>query len=166
MAASGSMRASSRWRMTVTRPEPMAFRFSRRVGIGDCDLTGIAFHPAYVAMLVEALEALFASVGSPWPEAMRDQRLGFPTVRLNLEFRRPTLYGETLDFTVVVVAIGRSSVDLVTTVHVAGELAWRAEHRLVQTSLTDHRAREWGAGLRAGLLRHMDAERSAANPAP
>ncbi|MGA0542448.1 acyl-CoA thioesterase [Neotabrizicola sp. VNH66] len=133
----------------------MAFRISMPVGIGDCDLTGIAFHPAYVAMLVRVLEAFFGSLGAAWPEAMRDRQLGFPTVRLSLEFRRPARYGEMLDFEVSVHAVGRSSVDLVTTVQVGGQLAWRAEHRLVQTSLTDHRARPWDDVLRAGLMRQM-----------
>lgn len=136
----------------------MPFTVSKPLCFGDCDLSGIAYHPAYVRMLVEVVEALFASLGAPWNRLMLEERLGVPTVLLNLEFRKPALYGDMLDFNVHVRAVGRSSVDFETIVTVRGETAWIANHRLVMTSLVDHKSRPWTEPLRAAFTALRDGE--------
>lgn len=136
----------------------MPFTVSKPLCFGDCDLSGIAFHPAYIRMLVEVVEALFASVGAPWSRLMQEERLGVPTVLLNLEFRKPALYGDMMDFNVHVRALGRSSIDFETIVTVRGETAWIAKHRLVMTSLADHKSRPWPDELRNALMALRDAE--------
>lgn len=130
----------------------MAFKISKPMRFGDCDLTGIAYHPAYLSMLVDVNEAMFASFGVPWKEVMFERRIGLPTVTLNLEFKRPAIYGDVLDFAVTVKAVGRSSLDLETVVTVGEHVIWTVKQRIVATSLEDHRSHPWPDDIRAGLL--------------
>ena len=64
----------------------MPFTISKRMRFGDCDLTGIAYHPAYLSMLVDVNEAMFSSFGVEWKELMFERHLGLPSVRMNIEF--------------------------------------------------------------------------------
>lgn len=134
----------------------MAFTLSKPLRFGDCDLTGIAYHPAYLSMLVDVNEAMFASFGVTWKELMFERQMGLPTVTLNIEFKRPSTYGDVLDFAVHVRAIGRASLDLETIVTVRGDVIWTVKQRIVATSTTDHKARSWPDDVRAGLTRYLE----------
>lgn len=136
----------------------MPFTISKPLRFGDCDLTGIAYHPAYLSMLVDVVEALFTAVGTPWQNLMFEERLGVPTVTLNLVFSKPARYGDVLDFSVHVLAVGRSSLDLETVVAVRGETIWIANQRLIMTSLDDHKSRPWPDHLRTAFqeLKHRN----------
>ena len=136
----------------------MPFRMSKPLRFGDCDLTGIAYHPAYLSMLVDVNEAMFASFGITWREIMAERRIGLPTVTMNLEFKRPSTYGDVLDFAVHVRALGRSSLDLETLVCVREEVIWTVRQRIVATSLDDHRSTPWPDDLRAGLSRYLEPQ--------
>lgn len=136
----------------------MPFRMSKPLRFGDCDLTGIAYHPAYLSMLVDVNEAMFASFGITWREIMFERRIGLPTVTMNLEFKRPSTYGDVLDFAVHVRALGRSSLDLETVVCVREEVIWTVRQRIVATSLNDHRSTPWPDDLRAGLSRYLEPQ--------
>lgn len=129
----------------------MPFRISKPLRFGDCDLTGIAYHPAYLGMLVDVNEAMFASFGITWKQIMFERRIGLPTVSMVLEFKRPAVYGDVLDFAVTVKAVGRSSLDLETSVSVADHVIWTVEQRIVATSLEDHKSTPWPDDIRAGL---------------
>lgn len=94
----------------------MPFIIEKPMRFGDCDLTGIAYHPAYLSMLVDVNEAMFASFGVTWKELMFERKLGLPTVRMNIEFKKPAVYGDTLRFEVNVRKIGTSSLQLYTVV--------------------------------------------------
>jgi 4-hydroxybenzoyl-CoA thioesterase len=123
---------------------------------GDCDLTGIAYHPAYLSMLVDVNEAMFASFGITWKEMMFERRLGLPTVRLNLEFSKPAVYGDVLTFEVHVRNIGRSSLDLETVVSVGAAIIWTVRQRIVLTSVTNHKSHPWPDDIREGLTRYLE----------
>ncbi len=135
----------------------MPFTQSKPLRFGDCDLTGIAYHPAYFSMLLDVNEAMFASFGITWKELMFERRFGLPTVTLQVEFLRTSTYGDVLDFTVNVRAIGRASLDLETVVSVRGETIWTVKQRIVATSMDDNKSRPWPDDVRAGLSRIMDA---------
>lgn len=139
----------------------MPFTISKPMRFGDCDLTGIAYHPAYLSMLVDVNEAMFASFGIPWKEIMFERKLGLPTVTLNLQFLKPAVYGDVLDFAVAVRAIGRSSLDLETDVRVQGDIIWTVRQRIVLTSTEDHKSRAWPDDIRAGLTRYLEPENDA-----
>lgn len=134
----------------------MPFTQSKPLRFGDCDLTGIAYHPAYFSMLVDVNEAMFASFGVTWKELMFERRLGLPTVTMNVEFKRPSTYGDVLDFAVHVRKVGRASLDLETVVTVRGETIWTIRQRIVATSLEDHKSAPWPDDVREGLTRYLE----------
>lgn len=134
----------------------MPFKLSKPMRFGDCDLTGIAYHPAYLSMLVDVNEAMFASFGVTWNEIFFERRLGMPLISMNLEFKRPAVYGDVLDFAMHVRAIGRTSLDLETVVTVRGEVVWTVKQRIVATSLEDHKSHPWPDDIRAGLTTYME----------
>jgi len=127
---------------------------------GDCDLTGIAYHPAYFSMLVDVNEAMFASFGVTWKELMFERHLGLPSVKMNIEYKKPAMYGDVLDFNVNVKKIGRSSLELYTVVTVDGEIVWTIEQFIVMTSTETHKSHPWPDDCRAGLERYMDSNSS------
>lgn len=67
---------------------------------GDCDLTGIANHPAYLSMHVDVNEAMFASFGVTWKELMFERHLGLPSIKMNIEFKKPAVDGDILELNV------------------------------------------------------------------
>lgn len=134
----------------------MAFTISKPLRFGDCDLTGIAYHPAYLSMLVDVNEAMFSSFGITWKEIMFDRKIGLPTVMMHIEFKRPSSYGDVLDFAVHVRAIGRTSLDLETIVTVRGDVIWTIKQRLVATSLENHKSYPWPDDIKAGLSRYLE----------
>ncbi len=88
------------------------FTTTRLVRFGDLDAAGIAYYPRLVNFLHEAFEDFFAGhVGRPYPEVYRDG-IGFPTVKVEMEFLSPIHYGDRVEISVTVERIGRSSVQL------------------------------------------------------
>ena len=134
----------------------MTFRASRPLRFGDCDPSGIAYFPSYLNILVGVLEEFFASIGAPWPRLTTKQRLGVPTVRLDLTFAHPGFHGDMMDFELNVRGIGRSSLDLEHRVSRAGTLLWSAQHRVVLTSLETHKSTAWPEDIRAALEAHLE----------
>ena len=85
---------------TTTHPRPL-----RRPGPA-----GIAYYPNLVNFLHESFEDFFAGhVGRPYPEVFREG-LGFPTVKVEMEFLSPVHYGDRVDVRVTVEHVGRTSV--------------------------------------------------------
>lgn len=130
-----------------------AFTTTRTLTFGDCDPSGIAYFPSYLHLMVGVMEAFFADIGHPWPAMVADRRIGTPTVTLNLHFERPGFHGDQLDFHLDVVKVGRSSLDLAHRIERSGEVLWRADQRIVATSLETHRAIAWPDDVRAALSR-------------
>lgn len=131
------------------------FSTTRPLAFGDCDPSGIAYFPAYLDLMVGVTEAFFAEIGHPWPGLMAKRRIGTPTVTLNLTFERPGFHGDVLEFHLEVAAVGRSSLDLRHRVERSGGVLWRAEQRIVATSLETHRPVAWPDDVRAALSSRM-----------
>jgi 4-hydroxybenzoyl-CoA thioesterase len=123
---------------------------------GDCDPSGIAYYPSYLRILDGAIEDFFASMGAPRAHMIDEMRIGTPTVTLNLVFKRPGYQGDELTIDIRVVALGRTSLDLVHTVSARGEVLFTAGHRLVATSLDTHTSCAWPDPLRAALTHHLE----------
>ena len=82
------------------------------VRFGDLDGAGIAFYPNLVRFVNEAFEDFFAGhVGRPFPE-VHATGLGFPAVKLEMEFLSPVRYGDSVEIGVVVEHVGRSAIRL------------------------------------------------------
>jgi 4-hydroxybenzoyl-CoA thioesterase len=103
-------------------------------------------------------EAMFASFDVPWKVLMFERQLGLPTVKMNIEFKKPAVYGDVLDFNVHVRKIGKSSLDLYTVVKVGPDVIWTIEQLIVMTSTTDHKSHPWPEDCRAGLAQYLHPE--------
>ncbi|MGH9867991.1 MAG: acyl-CoA thioesterase [Candidatus Polarisedimenticolia bacterium] len=91
----------------------MTWSTSIKVRFGDIDHAGIAYYPNLYHYFHVAFEEFFEQyLGTPYPEALDKERLGFPTVRVKTDFLKPLRYGDTLDISIEVPKVGRSSVDL------------------------------------------------------
>ncbi len=105
------------------------------VRFGDLDPAGIAYYPNLVNYLHEAFEDFFRGhVGRPYPELYREG-LGFPTVKLEVEYHRPVQYGDHVDVAVVVEHVGRSSVRLRYEASVQGRPVFTGRNVVVTVNL-------------------------------
>ena len=134
----------------------MVYRTSRRLNFGDCDPSGIAYFPSYLNILVGVDEEFFGSIGVPWPAMIAEHKVGVPTVTLDLIFKSPGFHGDMMDFTVKVMRVGQSSLDLEHEVRVGDRLLWTARQRLVATSHETHKAIGWPDDIRAALEQHLE----------
>lgn len=134
----------------------MAFQTRRPLRFGDCDPSGIAYFPSYLNILVGVLEDFFASLDASWRSLMEVDRIGTPTIRLDLTFVHPGFHGDQLDFLLDVRGVGRSSLDLGYIVSAAGKTLWTAEQRIVATSLDTHKSVPWPASVRDALEKHLE----------
>ena len=88
------------------------FTTSILVRFGDLDPAAIAYYPNLVNFLHVAFEDFCTGhLGRPYPELYREG-VGFPTVKLEMEFLSPVRYGDQVEVGVAVERLGRSSVHL------------------------------------------------------
>lgn len=116
----------------------MPFRFRLPVHYGSIDYARIVYYPQVLHFCHVAMEEMFGSVvGVPYPHALGDEKVGYPTVRSEADFVRPIPYGETLDMSVAVERIGtRSIVFLYEGRRVSdGETAFRVRNVQVATDM-------------------------------
>ncbi len=89
----------------------MPFEFDLPVRYGSIDYARIVYYPQFLHFCHVAMEEMFAQVvGVSYPDTIRVEKLGYPTVRSEAEFLEPVAYGETLRMRVAIERIGRSSV--------------------------------------------------------
>jgi len=90
----------------------MSYRFDLDLRFGDFDSAGIVYYPRYLHFCHEGMEEYFRHVvGVDYPTFVLEHRLGLPTVRTEVEHRRPIRYGEPIELEVEVTRIGESSVE-------------------------------------------------------
>ena len=105
------------------------------VRFGDLDGAGIAFYPNLVRFVNEAFEDFFAGhVGRPFPEVHKEG-LGFPAAKLEMEFRSPVRYGDSVEIAVTVDHVGRSSVRFRYDGSVAGRPVFTARTTVVAVDM-------------------------------
>ncbi|MEK7401096.1 MAG: thioesterase family protein [Gemmatimonadota bacterium] len=131
------------------------FRAQRALRFGDCDPSGIAHFPAYFSLLVGVVEDFFASIGAPWPTMIQERRMGVPTVKLDVTFSAPSMFGDTVDWELRVAKVGRSSLTLHHGISRSGTPLWNATQVLVATTLNTNKSTAWPDDIRAMLNRHL-----------
>jgi len=126
------------------------------VRFGDLDAAGIAYYPNLVNFLHESFEDFFAGhVGRPYPEVYREG-IGFPTVRVEMEFLSPVRYGDHVDIDLTVERIGRSSVQIRYLGSVGGRPVFRARNVAVVVDMKTFRPTPVPAWLRERFQAAMD----------
>jgi 4-hydroxybenzoyl-CoA thioesterase len=91
----------------------MSEAFHRRLTIrfADVDYARVLYFPTQFHLLHTVMEDFFRDVvGIPYPEMLQRDRIGFPTVHLEADFREPLRFGEEIDVAMRVKELGRRKV--------------------------------------------------------
>lgn len=132
------------------------FRTTILVRFGDLDAAGIAYYPNLVNYLHESFEDFFVgSIGRPYPEVYAEG-LGFPTVKLDVEFAAPVRYGDHVEMRLFVEQVGRSSVQMRYEAFVAGRPVFRARNVAVMVEMKSFRPTPLPAWLRERFLAALE----------
>jgi 4-hydroxybenzoyl-CoA thioesterase len=116
------------------------FKTSLLVRFGDLDAAGIAYYPRLVNFLHEAFEDFFTShVGRPFPQVLKEG-LGFPIVKLEIEFLSPVHHGDKLEVALVIERVGRASVGIRYEATVAGRAVFKARSTVVAVDMKTFRS--------------------------
>jgi 4-hydroxybenzoyl-CoA thioesterase len=121
-----------------------------------CDAAGILFYPRFFALVNEAVEDWFASLGFPFKALHIDQRKGVPTVRFESEFVAPVRMGDRLQQSLGVQALGRTSMELKHLAAVGDGAVARFDQTLVFTDLNTMKAEPWPAELRTAIAKFAE----------
>jgi len=90
---------------------------------GDVDAAGIVFYPRFYEWYDLGCEALFASLGLPWPEAFPKYGIvGVPILESGARFLAPVRYGDTLHVHAVVAWVKDKTFRMEYEISVAGRL--------------------------------------------
>ena len=131
----------------------MAYTMSLPVRFGDCDIVGIGYYPRLLALADAAIEDWTVAVIGVDRAAMHiEHRRGMPTVTLETSFTVPCRLGEILDFTIDLLRVGRSSIDLAVAASVAGETRFTGRYVQVLIDTDSGAAAAWPDAWRAALV--------------
>ena len=138
----------------ATPQEP--FFHHQEVRFGDVDPGGVLYYPVFLHYFHIAMEEFMGDrVGTPYAEMLRRDRVGFPTVRLETDFRAPVRYGETVDIAVGVARIGTTSVVFAFDASVDDRPVARARITTVAVDLDAWKPIDVPAEMRAVFERHL-----------
>jgi len=130
----------------------MSWSTKRLVEFQHCDPAGIVFYPRYFEMINSVIEEYFRDhVGYSFAPMHFEDRRGVPTVKIAVEFQRPSRLEDLLDFNFVITTIGNSSVDLEITCHSNGETRFISLSTLVRMNLDTNKSDPWPDDIRAKM---------------
>ena len=88
----------------------MPFRAQLKVRFGDIDHAGIVYYPRIVHYFHVAMEEYFSqALREDYARVLEEHRLGLPTVHLEVDFRRPFKFGDSIEVEARVSRIGTRS---------------------------------------------------------
>jgi 4-hydroxybenzoyl-CoA thioesterase len=123
------------------------------VRFAHCDPAGIIFYPQYFMLAHDCKEDWFRDgLGYPFKQMITADRRGFPIVKLDAEFTRPSRLGDDLDFELTVRGIGAASLKLDYRCVCGEEERMRLHSVLVMTDLDSGAAARIPDWLRARLV--------------
>ncbi len=138
----------------------MAFVHLERVRFAHVDAAGIVFYPRFFEMLNAAVEDWFATLGRDFRSLHLDDRIGTPTVRLEVDFFAPAMLGDELAVALTPVKVGTSSCTYRFAFTSGDILRLKGEGVLVCMDLDAQRSRPWpeaiAISLRAALPSDLD----------
>ena len=122
----------------------MAFTTEQVVRFQHCDPAGIVFYPRYYEMLNATIEEWFdVRLGWSFAAIHGEMGMGVPTAQQGTRYHAPSRLGDRLDFALVPVRLGRSSVTLAVEAGCDGERRVSFATTLVWIARSDGRARPW-----------------------
>lgn len=134
----------------------MKFTTRKMVQFSNCDPFGIVFYPQYFYILSEAKEDFLTHIGHAHHHYINDLHLGWPMVRLETDFKRPSKYGDQIDVDIEVFKLGASSLGLEYTIRGDdGETRLVTRSVIVLTDMQNGRPVPIGDDLRAALAPYL-----------
>jgi len=133
---------------------PPAGAFTRSVPIrfSHCDAAGIVYFPHYFDMFNGVIEDWYKDeLKHDYAELIMAGRYGFPFVRIECDFKIPSLMGEDIELTLLVERIGRSSLSIVIVCHRDGLLRLRARMVTAMMSLETRKSVPMPPDLREAI---------------
>lgn len=128
----------------------MTYRYTYPVRFAHCDPAGFAYFPRLLEILDGAVEDFMTEVtGADRAQTHLRERLGIPTIDLQVEFTHPCRLGELITFEVVPVKLGRTSLTFHTSVTVDGSPRFSVKQTVVQMDFETSRPHPWSDVTRA-----------------
>ncbi len=88
-----------------------AYETRLKVRFSQVDYAGIMFYPRFFENFHAVFEDMFTDrLGVPYTHVLRDRRIGFPTVSISTDFRKPFRFGEDMALKLDVVKLGNTSI--------------------------------------------------------
>lgn len=128
-----------------------AFRTTRMLHFGDCDISGTAYFPSYLNILNGVNEEFWAHLGFPWHKIIWEDGWGTPTVHISSDFSSPSFFGEELQFDLTVLKVGRSSVTIHHEISCKGQKRWASTQVLAASDLKEHCSIPWPPEVKSAL---------------
>lgn len=82
------------------------------VRFADVDNAGIFYYPRFFHAFHVAMEQWWDSIGRPYHVVIQEDRIGFPAVHIDSDFKIPVTFGDPVDIHVGIARIGRTSVTI------------------------------------------------------
>jgi len=97
----------------------VSFTYALPVRFADVDHAGIVYYPRFFHYFHVAFEELWrARIGpTAYSELLDRDRVGFPAVRAECDFKSPLRFGDTAEITVTIPKLGERSITFRYTVH-------------------------------------------------
>jgi 4-hydroxybenzoyl-CoA thioesterase len=127
-----------------------AFTTTIQVRFGHVDPAGIAYYPRIYDYVHEVYEELWEHhVGVRYYKLLLEERIGFPLVHSEVDFRAPLRFGDRPEVAVTCVHLGRSSIGLRYVFRLDGVVCVDARMTTVCTDLKVMKSIELPAQFRA-----------------
>jgi 4-hydroxybenzoyl-CoA thioesterase len=109
----------------------MSFTYATPVRFADVDHAGIVYYPRFFHLFHVAFEELWRARIGPraYSELIDRDRVGFPAVRAECEFKAPLKFGDTAEIEVSVARLGAKSITFRYRVHRAADSEAPARER-------------------------------------
>ena len=109
------------------------FKYSTPVRFADVDHAGIVYYPRFFHYFHLAFEELWrARIGArAYSHIINDDRIGFPAVRAECDFKEPLRFGDTAEIELTVARLGARSITFRYRVFRAEPRALAAEGKVV-----------------------------------
>jgi 4-hydroxybenzoyl-CoA thioesterase len=128
------------------------------IQFSHCDPAGIVFYPQFFYILSESKEDFLMHIGHPQHHYINKLRTGWPMVRLETDFKRPSRYGDQIDVDIEVFKLGNSSLGLEYTIRGDDGERLVAKSVIVLTNLDTGKPQPIPDDLRAALTPYLKQE--------
>ena len=139
--------------------QPMRFEKNLRVRFAHVDGAGIAFYPRYFEWFHDAFEDFFEAVfGLSYAEIIAAEGIGYPTVQIAHEYRRPAHFGDVLKIEVFISRLTARSATFEYRVWRDGELLATASIKIVGMGMQSHAPESFPAHIQEGLAAYVEQD--------